>query len=114
MPLTTYGGIIVGMKSRPTRKTMVLRKSTVGHPARPTRKVKTSVSLSADLLIAVDALAGRSGRSAWIERSVRASVRRAATRSRDQRELELLNANAETLNRESADARAYQALWESE
>ena len=80
----------------------------------PSRKVKTSVSLSEDLLQAVDALAGKASRSAWIERSVRASVQRALRRQRDETELRLLNEHAESLNRESADALAYQTPWDAE
>ncbi len=79
-----------------------------------TRKVKTSVSLSEGLLHAVDALAGKSSRSAWIERSVRASVQRALRRRRDENEVRLLNEHADSLNRESADALAYQTPWDIE
>ncbi len=79
-----------------------------------TRKVKTSVSLSEGLLRAVDMLAGKSSRSAWIERSIRASVRRALKRQRDDDEVRLLNEHAESLNRESADALAYQTPWDAE
>jgi len=78
------------------------------------RKVKTSVSLSEGLLYAVDALAGKSSRSAWIERSVRASVQRALRRRRDENEVRMLNEHAESLNRESADALAYQTTWDVE
>jgi metal-responsive CopG/Arc/MetJ family transcriptional regulator len=78
------------------------------------RKVKTSVSLSEDLLRAVDGLAGKSRRSAWIERSVRASVQRALKRQRDENEVRLLNEHADSLNRESADALAYQTPWDVE
>ena len=78
------------------------------------RKVKTSVSLSEDLLQAVDALAGKASRSAWIERSVRASVQRALRRQRDETEVRLLNEHADSLNRESVDALAYQTPWDVE
>jgi metal-responsive CopG/Arc/MetJ family transcriptional regulator len=77
--------------------------------AKVARKVKASVSLSEDLLRAVDASAGRSGRSTWIEHFVRASVPRATKHQRDHDELDLLNTNAAALNRESADVLAYQA-----
>jgi metal-responsive CopG/Arc/MetJ family transcriptional regulator len=79
-----------------------------------TRKVKTSVSLSEGLLKAVDALAGKDSRSAWIERSVQAAVRRALRRQRDENEVRLLNEHADSLNRESADALAYQTTWDVE
>jgi metal-responsive CopG/Arc/MetJ family transcriptional regulator len=80
---------------------------------RRTRKVKTSVSLSEGLLQAVDALAGKSQRSAWIERSVRVAVRRALRLRRDAEELRLLNEHAEAFNRESAEVLAYQAPWDT-
>jgi len=79
-----------------------------------TRKVKTSVSLSEGLLQAVDALAGKASRSAWIERSLRASVQRALRRQRDENDVRLLNEHADSLNRESADALAYQTPWDVE
>jgi len=66
------------------------------------------------LLHAIDALAGKASRSAWIERSVRASVQRALRRQRDENELCLLNEHADSLNRESADALAYQTPWDVE
>jgi metal-responsive CopG/Arc/MetJ family transcriptional regulator len=82
--------------------------SAVALIATRTRRVKTSISLSEGLLHAIDALAGKSSRSAWIERSVRASVQRALRRRRDENDLRLLNQHADSLNRESADALAYQ------
>ena len=93
------------------------RRSLVGAAAlmaTRTRKVKTSVSLSEGLLHAVDVLAGKSSRSAWIERSVRASVQRALRRRRDENEVRLLNEHADSLNRESADALTYQTPWDVE
>ena len=76
--------------------------------------MKTSLSLSEGLLHAVDVLAGKSSRSAWIERSVRPSVRRALRHQRDENEVRLLNEHADSLNRESADALAYQTPWDVE
>ena len=72
------------------------------------------MSLSEGLLQAVDALAGKASRSAWIERSVQASVQRALRRQRDENEVRLLNEHADSLNRESADALAYQTPWDVE
>ena len=112
--VTTTGGNNIGMKGRLKPTGPLPAAIPARRRAQSARKVKTSVSLSADLLRAVDALAGPSGRSAWIEHSVRASVRRATKRQRDHNELELLNTNAAALNRESADVLAYQAPWEVE
>jgi hypothetical protein len=92
----------------PSRRTTRPRRTTRRPPANVaalvttrSRKVKTSVSLSEGLLHAVDALAGKASRSAWIERSVRASVLRALRRQRDENEVRLLNQHADSLNQET-------------
>ena len=73
-------------------------------------KVKTSVTLSEDIVKAIDRLAGRSSnRSAVIERAVREMVAKAARAARDLKELEVLNRHADHLNREADDALTYQA-----
>jgi metal-responsive CopG/Arc/MetJ family transcriptional regulator len=73
-------------------------------------KVKTSVTLSEDLLATIDRAAGRSGsRSAVIERLLRdrlAELERALHRAA---ELERLNRRADALNAEAADVLEYQA-----
>jgi len=66
--------------------------------ASPARKAKASVSLGKDLLRAVDEVAGTSGRSALIEHAVRHYLRRLVAHARRERELALLNANADALN----------------
>lgn len=112
MWITATGGKYQGMATR-RRGQHSLAAATALLRTR-TRKVKTSVSLSEGLLQAVDALAGKASRSAWIERSVQASVQRALRRRRDESELRLLNEHADSLNRESADAAAYQIPWDVE
>jgi metal-responsive CopG/Arc/MetJ family transcriptional regulator len=78
-------------------------------------KTKTSVTLSSDVLKAVDELAGDGGnRSAVIERVLRAYFHRRARVAADRRELERLNRAAERLNREAADVLTYQANWPTE
>ncbi len=73
-------------------------------------KVKTSITLSDDVLAAVDKLAGSErSRSAVIERAVRAYVRRQARATERARELARLNRAAERLNVDAADTLAYQA-----
>jgi len=72
-------------------------------------KIKTSVTLSEDLLEKLDRLAGpRRNRSAVIERAVRDFVASQARRLRDARDLEILDRNAERLNREAADVLSFQ------
>jgi len=72
-------------------------------------KVKTSISLSEDLIRQVDSLAGRFGnRSALIEKAVREFLANQAERKRNARDLEILNKRADALNEEALDVLAYQ------
>lgn len=72
-------------------------------------KVKTSVTLSEELIRDIDALSSQYGtRSALIERAVRAFLATAVQRQREARDLEILNRRAEALNAEAADVLAYQ------
>jgi metal-responsive CopG/Arc/MetJ family transcriptional regulator len=74
-------------------------------------KIKTSITLSDDVLAAVDNLAGGAGaRSAFIERVLRRYV--AARAHADARELARLNEAAASLNAEAADVLSYQTLDE--
>jgi metal-responsive CopG/Arc/MetJ family transcriptional regulator len=72
-------------------------------------KEKTSITLSHDVLVKIDRLAGsRHSRSSFIETILRNYLRertQAATRARD---LERINAAADRLNAEAADAVEYQ------
>ncbi len=75
-------------------------------------KVKTSITLSDDVLAAVDKLAGSArSRSAVIERALRGYLRRRDRAAERARELARLNRAAERLNAEAADVLAYQAPW---
>jgi hypothetical protein len=78
------------------------------------KKQKTSVTLSDSLLTVVDALAGPTRRSAWIEAAVRRYALRELRRRRRLRELELLNRHADALNAEGDDSAAFQAPWDGE
>jgi hypothetical protein len=78
------------------------------------KKQKTSVTLSANLLTVVEALAGPTRRSAWIEAAVRRYAYRELRRQRRVRELELLNRHADALNAEGDESAAYQAPWDAE
>ncbi len=75
-------------------------------------RVKTSVTLSPKTLELVDRLAGKtSSRSRIIEEAIEAYAAVQARAARDQRDLEIINRNAEALNREIADALEFQADW---
>lgn len=73
-------------------------------------KAKTSVTLSQELLEAIDRLAGsKSSRSAIIERAVRSYLKEREREFIYAHDLELLNRYADQLNAESEDIFEYQA-----
>ncbi len=73
-------------------------------------KVKTSITLSEDVLRAVDRLAAQyKNRSELIETAIRAFLAKLVRDEQDRRDLEILNQNAERLNQEAADVLTYQA-----
>jgi len=71
-------------------------------------RVKTSVTLPADLLKAMDR--SDSNRSAFLERAARAYLARLEKRRREVRDAQIINANAERLNEEANDVLEYQRL----
>jgi metal-responsive CopG/Arc/MetJ family transcriptional regulator len=71
-------------------------------------KVKASVTLSEDLLRAVDELARSSSRSEVIEHALRDFLAARARAARDARDLEIMNAHADAYNVETADLMTYQ------
>ena len=73
-------------------------------------KEKTSITLSGDVLTAIDRLAGsKQSRSAFIERVLRQFLRQRARAAVQARDLERINAAAQRLNAEAADVMEYQA-----
>ena len=73
-------------------------------------KEKTSITLSSDLLVEVDRNAGSArSRSAFIEGVLREYFKEKVRQAIHQRDLELINANADSLNREAMDVLRYQA-----
>ncbi|MGB8261350.1 MAG: ribbon-helix-helix domain-containing protein [Terracidiphilus sp.] len=80
-------------------------------------KLKTSVTLSSDLLAEIDRNAGpKSSRSAFIEAVIREYFKEKVRRAIYERDLQILNANADYFNREMEDVLRYQApiTYESE
>ena len=74
-------------------------------------KVKTSITLSPDLLEAIDAQAGRERtRSEFIEAALRAFLTQTRRHERNARDLDILNRRADRLNREAADVLTYQVI----
>jgi metal-responsive CopG/Arc/MetJ family transcriptional regulator len=73
-------------------------------------KEKTSITLSSDLLADVDRSAGAAkSRSAFIEGVLRDYFKEKVRQSIHQRDIELINANADYLNSEAMDVLRYQA-----
>ncbi|HVV48161.1 MAG TPA: ribbon-helix-helix domain-containing protein [Polyangia bacterium] len=72
-------------------------------------RVKTSVTLPADLLRSLDREAGGQGnRSRLIEQAVRELLEARARAERDAKEVALINRHADHLNEEAADVLEYQ------
>jgi metal-responsive CopG/Arc/MetJ family transcriptional regulator len=72
-------------------------------------KEKTSITLSRETLAGIDRIVGRKSRSAFIEAVLAEYLRSKARAARDARDLEIINRNAEKLNREALDVLEYQA-----
>ena len=72
-------------------------------------KVKTSITLSEDVIDAVDRMTPEGGsRSETIERLLKRSFSDEERRARDRRDLDLINENADALNEEAEDVLRYQ------
>jgi metal-responsive CopG/Arc/MetJ family transcriptional regulator len=73
-------------------------------------KSKTSVTLSKDLVEAIDGMTPDGGsRSETIERLLRESLATRRRRARDLKDLEAINRHADELNDEAEDVLSYQA-----
>ena len=73
-------------------------------------KAKTSVTLSVPLLVKIDKLIGEgASRSAFIEKVLSEHLRDSERQALHKRDFELINANADYLNREMEDVLRYQA-----
>jgi metal-responsive CopG/Arc/MetJ family transcriptional regulator len=74
-------------------------------------KEKTSITLSEDVLAAIDRIAGsKQSRSAFIEEVLREFLRQRARAAIQARDLERINAAARRLNDEASDVLEYQGL----
>jgi metal-responsive CopG/Arc/MetJ family transcriptional regulator len=72
-------------------------------------KVKTSVTLSEDLIKKIDELSHQYGnRSALIEKAVCDFLTTEAKRRRDIQDMEILNRRSDDLNKEAEDVLSYQ------
>jgi Arc/MetJ-type ribon-helix-helix transcriptional regulator len=72
-------------------------------------KVKTSITLSDEVLKAIDLYVGEyRSRSEFIETAVRKFIARLVQREADRRDLELINRHSDSLNAEAEDVLTYQ------
>ena len=71
-------------------------------------RVKTSITLPKELLGRLDRV--DKNRSALLERAAMAYLAQLERRARDRRDIEIINRNAERLNREAMDTLEYQQL----
>lgn len=72
-------------------------------------KVKTSITLSEDILAFVDAHSERfANRSQFIEAALRAYMEQVQRDERNARDVSIINRHADRLNREAHDVLAYQ------
>ncbi len=74
-------------------------------------KVKTSVTLTKELLTAIDQSIGqRRNRSEFLEMAAWAYIAREQRQALDERDRDIINRNADRLNAEAADVLDYQTL----
>lgn len=74
-------------------------------------KIKTSITLSEDLLDAIDRRSEEfKNRSNFIEAAVRAFIAQRIREEQEARDLSIINQKADRLNREAADVLAYQVM----
>ncbi|RKX75987.1 MAG: hypothetical protein DRP87_13175 [Spirochaetes bacterium] len=72
-------------------------------------KVKTSVTLSEELLEEIDRnIEGSTNRSLFIERAVRSYLKQKQREQREKSDIEILNVHAQKLNREADEVLSYQ------
>ncbi len=74
-------------------------------------KVKTSITLSEDLLKAVDELSGQyKNRSEFVETALRSFIVQMIRNEQNAKDLEIINRRADHLNQEAIDVLLYQVV----
>jgi len=75
-------------------------------------KVKTSITLSEDVIEAVDHFTGKSNnRSEFIETALRSYIAQKKRDAQNSHDLEIINRRHARLNREAEDVLAFQGEW---
>jgi Arc/MetJ-type ribon-helix-helix transcriptional regulator len=74
-------------------------------------KIKTSITLPEDLVVAIEQYSGRFGnRSVFIETAARLFINKLARDEQNARDLETINRQSDRLNREALDVLSYQVI----
>jgi metal-responsive CopG/Arc/MetJ family transcriptional regulator len=74
-------------------------------------KSKTSITLSEDLLKAIDRRSGQfKNRSDFIETAIRSYIAHIARQEQNAKDLAIINRRADQLNKEAADVMSYQVI----
>jgi len=71
-------------------------------------KIKTSITLSKDLLREIDGIKGNTNRSVFIEQAIRSYLKQMERDQRNRDDLEILNRHSARLNREASDVFSFQ------
>ena len=80
-----------------------------GKGTKANMKIKTSITLSEEIIKEVDELSSQYGnRSALIEKAIRDFLAAEAKRIRDSQDSEILNRRSDALNKEAEDVLSYQ------
>ena len=80
-----------------------------GKGAKANMKIKTSITLSEEIIREIDELSSQYGnRSALIEKAIRDFLATEAKRRRDFQDIEILNRRSDALNKEAEDVLSYQ------
>jgi len=75
-------------------------------------RVRTSVTLPKELLIEIDALAGKKHkRSAIVESALRDYVAKKSNGELNRRDIEIINKNADLINKQVEETLEFQAEW---
>lgn len=75
-------------------------------------KVKTTITISADVLEKTDTFAkGYKTRSEFVEQALCELISKLESGKREARDVEIINRNAEELNKEAMDVLDYQVDW---
>lgn len=75
-------------------------------------KIKTSITISKDLIKEIDSVISKSGnRSLFIEEAVIDYLKHRKRLTRDQKDFEIINNHSDELNNEAADILTYQAKF---